>query len=81
MLIFVRSFPIIFKEETFHRITRRSEMDSKNGSDYAQNYDIIVKWLAGALRGQTLDAIGVKTGRIEEVFGFEPSDISVRMRK
>ena len=53
-------------------------MDSKNGSDYAQNYDIIVKWLAGALRGQTLDVIGVKTGRIEEVFGFEPSDLSVK---
>ncbi len=53
-------------------------MDSKNGSDYVQNYDIIVKWLAGALRGQTLDVIGVKTGRIEEVFGFEPSDISVK---
>ncbi len=45
-------------------------MDSKNGSDYAQNHDIIVKWLAGALRGQTLDVIGVKTGRIEEVCGI-----------
>ncbi len=53
-------------------------MQTKNGSDYAQNYDIIVKWLASALRGQTLDVIGVKTGRIEEVFGFEPSDISMR---
>jgi hypothetical protein len=53
-------------------------LDGKNGSDYPQNYDVIVKWLAGALRGQTLDVIGVETGRIEEVFGFEPSDISVR---
>jgi hypothetical protein len=53
-------------------------MDSKNGADYAQNYDIIVKWLASALRGQTLDVIGVKTGRIEEVFEFEPSDISIK---
>ena len=53
-------------------------MNTKNGADYTQNYDIIVKWLAGALRGQTLDVIGVKTGRIEEVFGFEPADISVK---
>jgi len=28
--------------------------------------------LAEALRGETLDVIGVKTGRITEVFGFEP---------
>lgn len=53
-------------------------MDGKNGADYAQNYDVIVKWLAGALCGQTLDVIGVETGRIEEVFSFEPSDITVR---
>jgi hypothetical protein len=53
-------------------------MESKNGSQYAQNYDVIVKWLADALRGQTLEAIGVKTGRIEEVFNFEPVDIAVR---
>jgi hypothetical protein len=53
-------------------------LDGKNGADYPQNYDVIVKWLAGALRGQTLDVIGVQTGRIEEVFWFEPADISVR---
>ncbi len=53
-------------------------MESKNGSQYAQNYDVIVKWLADALRGQTLEVIGVKTGRIEEVFGFEPVEIAVR---
>jgi hypothetical protein len=53
-------------------------VNTKNGADYAQNYDIIVKWLASALRGQTLDVIGVKTGRIEEVFEFEPSDIAVK---
>ncbi len=52
-------------------------MESRNGTDYAQNYDVIVKWLADALRGQTLDVLGLKTGRIEEVFGFEPADISV----
>ncbi len=53
-------------------------MESKNGTDYAQNYDVIVKWIADVLIGQTLDVIGVRTGRIEEVFGFEPVDISVK---
>lgn len=53
-------------------------MKSQNGTDYAQNYDVIVKWLAEALRGETLDVLGVKTGRIEEVFGSEPVDIAVK---
>ncbi len=53
-------------------------MESKNGTDYAQNYDVTVKWMAEALIGQTLEVIGVKTGRIKEVFGFEPTEISVQ---
>ena len=53
-------------------------MDSKNGTDYAQNYDIIVKWIAEALRGETLEVLGIETGRIEEVFGFEPVEIAVK---
>lgn len=52
-------------------------MKSQNGATYSQNYDLIVKWLADVLRGETLDVIGVKTGRIQEVFGFEPADIAV----
>ncbi len=52
-------------------------MESRNGTDYTQNYDIIVRWMADALRGQTLEVLGLKTGRIEEVFGFEPADIKV----
>ena len=53
-------------------------MKSKNGTEYTQNYDVIVKWLAKALNGETLDVIGVKTGRITEVFGFEPVEIAVQ---
>ncbi len=53
-------------------------MESKNGTDYDQNYDIIVKWIAAALCGETLEVIGVKTGIIEEVFGFEPAEIAVK---
>ncbi len=52
-------------------------MESRNGSDCDQNYDVIVKWLAGALQGQTLEVLGLETGRIEEVFGFEPAEIKV----
>jgi len=52
-------------------------METENGADYDQNYDVTVKWMAAALRGETLEVIGVKTGRIEEVFGFEPAEISV----
>jgi len=52
-------------------------LENKNGTDYAQNYDLIVRWFADVLRGQTLDVIGVKSGRIEEVFGFEPAEIRV----
>jgi hypothetical protein len=53
-------------------------VESRNGTDYAQNYDLIVKLMGDALKGETLEVIGVKTGRIEEVFGFEPADIAVR---
>ncbi len=52
-------------------------MKPENGSDYAQNYDIVVKWMADTLRGRTLEVLGLRTGRIEDVFGFEPSDIKV----
>lgn len=53
-------------------------MESRNGTDYAQNYDLIVKLMGDALKGETLEVIGVKSGRIEDVFGFEPADIAVR---
>ena len=53
-------------------------MESKDGTDYLHHYDFTVKWLAEALKGQTLDAIGIKTGKVEEVFAFEPVDIAVK---
>ncbi len=54
-----------------------TNMASQNGMGYAQNYDVILKWLAEALRGETLEVLGVPTGRIEEVFGYEPVEIAV----
>ena len=53
-------------------------MQTQNGMNHAHNYDIIVKWLAEALRGETLDVLGVKSGRIQEVFAFEPVEIAVQ---
>jgi len=53
-------------------------MESKNGTAYHQNYDLVVKLMGGVLKGRTLEAIGLESGRIEEVFSFEPADISVR---
>ena len=53
-------------------------MKSKNGTDYQQNYDLITKWMSAVFRGETLKVLGLDTGRIEDVFGFEPADISVK---
>ncbi|MCP4351244.1 MAG: hypothetical protein GY795_37750 [Desulfobacterales bacterium] len=53
-------------------------MKTYNGTDYAHNYDVVIKWMSAVFRGQTLDVLGIKTGRIKDVFGFEPADISVR---
>jgi hypothetical protein len=53
-------------------------MKSKNGTDYQQNYDLITQWMSAAFRGETLKVLGLDTGRIEEVFGFEPADIAVK---
>ncbi|MBF0102919.1 MAG: hypothetical protein HQK77_18645 [Desulfobacterales bacterium] len=52
-------------------------MKPKNGMSYDQNYDFILKWMTELLRGETLEVIGLKTGKIKEVFTFEPVDIAV----
>jgi len=56
-------------------------MSSRNGTEYAQNYDVILKWMAAALQGQTLDVLGIKSGRIQDVFGFEPVEIAVKAER
>ncbi len=53
-------------------------MKSKDGMDCFHNYDFVVKWLAGALVGRSLDVLGVKTAPVEEVFGFEVAEMSLR---
>jgi len=39
-------------------------LEIRNGADYAQNYDIVTKWVGDALLGETLAVIGVESGRI-----------------
>ncbi len=40
-------------------------MTAQNGMTYPQNYDVIIKWLADALRGEPLEILGIESGRIE----------------
>jgi hypothetical protein len=53
-------------------------MKTKDGTDYQQNYDLITKWMSAVFKGETLRVLGLDTGRIEDVFGFEPADIAVK---
>lgn len=56
---------------------QETQATQQTGMEYAQNYDVVTKWMAEALRGETLEVLGIKSGRITEVFGFEPVDIKV----
>ena len=58
-------------------MTHGKEAVPHDGMTYAQNYDVMTKWMADVLRGETLEVLGIKSGRITEVFGFEPVDITV----
>ncbi len=53
-------------------------IESKNGGEYKQNYDVVLKLTAELLNGESLDFIGLDIGRIVDVFAFEPVDISIR---
>ena len=53
----------------------------KNGLDYAQNYDLVTKWMLEVFKEQTLEVLGIKTGRIKEVFSYEPAEIIVKLER
>ncbi len=46
----------------------------KNGTDVYQNYDLVVKLMARALRNQTLGVLGIKTGRKAGIESMEQHD-------
>ncbi|MCP4352416.1 MAG: transposase [Desulfobacterales bacterium] len=48
-----------------------------SGTDYYQNYDFVLNWLSETFRGQTLDILGIKTGKIRRVCSYKPVEISV----
>ena len=51
---------------------------TRNGAEYFQNYDFVVRQMAAALRDRTLKVLGIQTGTIKEVFGFEPVNLAVK---
>ena len=61
--------------------TKTPEEMPTHGLETTQNYDLVTKWLAETFQGQTLDVLGVKSGRIIEAFGFEPIDIKVSVER
>lgn len=52
-----------------------------NNINYLQNFDAIIKWLSNAFTGQTLEALGISTGKIVEVRGLEPITLSVKQER
>ncbi len=49
-----------------------------DGMEYYQNYDLVLNWLSEAFRDQTLEVLGIKTGKIRRVCSYKPVEISVR---
>jgi hypothetical protein len=56
-------------------------IEAKDGIDYKQNYDIIVKWLAEEFRGKTLKILGIETGNIIDVFTSEPIRLPIKAER
>ncbi len=48
-----------------------------DGMDYYQNYDFVINWLSEVFRGQTLEVLGIKTGKIRRVCSYKPVEIAV----
>jgi hypothetical protein len=55
--------------------------EAKDGIDYQQNYDIILKWLAEEFRGKTLKILGIETGQIIDVFTTEPIRLPLKAER
>jgi len=49
-----------------------SSTSGKNALKYRQNDDAIIKYIAQEFRGKTLEIFDVPSGKIVDVFTFEP---------
>ncbi len=50
----------------------------KDGISYKHNFDIIFKWMMKVFTGETLDVLGIRTGKIVDVCGYEPVTLEVK---
>jgi hypothetical protein len=56
-----------------------SSTSGKNALKYRQTYDAIIKYIAQEFRGKTLEIFGVPSGKIVDVFTFEPVEIRMQL--
>jgi hypothetical protein len=56
-----------------------SSTSGKNALKYRQNYDAVFKCMAQEFRGKTLEIFDVPSGKIVDVFTFEPVEIRMQM--
>jgi hypothetical protein len=56
-----------------------SSTTGKNALKYRQNYDAVIKYIAQEFRGKTLDIFDVPSGKIVDVFTFEPVEIRMQI--
>lgn len=50
----------------------------KSALKYKQNYDAIIKYIAQEFRGKTLDIFNISSGKIVDVFTYEPVEIRIQ---
>ncbi len=50
----------------------------KDGINYKHNFDIIFKWMMKVFTGETLDVLGIHTGKIVDVCGYESVTLEVK---
>ena len=55
--------------------------DKKGGIDYQHNYDVVFKWITNVFIGETLDVLGISTGKITEVRGLEPITLEAKQER
>ena len=55
-----------------------SSTSGKSALKYKQNYDAIIKYIAQEFRGKTLEIFNISSGKIVDVFTYEPVEIRIQ---